>query len=198
MHTLKLFCLATAFAGLATTPVFAQATDSDALNLSGTQAQTCTLGAFSASAATGALVVGDYGAGTLSLTGTMSPSTAIRAAGSITLNAAAMCNYAHSVSVRQSGGGLINASDLAPAQGTFIRKQGYDAVVSWAAETITASSPDVTAEPSPPAAVTSTNQSINGAASGTLGLTLSVVDSASPVLSGTYTDSVVVQIGADL
>ena len=198
MHTLKLFFLATTFAGLASTPVFAQATDSDALNLSGTQAQTCTLGAFSASAATGALVVGDFGAGALSLTGTMNPSTAVRAAGSITLNAAAMCNYSHNVSVRQSGGGLINASDLAPTQGTFIRKQGYDAIVSWAAEIITASSPDVTDEPSTPAAVTSLNQSINGAASGTLSLTLSVTGSASPILSGTYTDSVVVQIGADL
>lgn len=198
MRILKLICLATAFAGIAAAPALAQATDTDTVSLSGTQAQTCTLGAFSAGAATGALVVGDFGAGTLTLTGTMSSSTAIRAAGSITLNATAMCNYGHNVSVRQTGGGLINASDFAPTQGTFVRKQGYAAAVTWATETITASSSDVTTAPAAPAAVTSLDKSISGAAAGTLSLTLSVAASASPVVAGAYSDSVVVQIGADL
>jgi hypothetical protein len=193
----NLLCLATALAGVGTT-AHAQATASDTVNLSGTQAQTCTLGAFSAGGATGALTAGDFSAGTLTLSGTMSSSTAIRAAGSITLNATAMCNYGHNVSVRQTGGGLINASDVAPTQGTFVRKQGYDAVVTWASETISASSSDVTTAPAAPAAVTSVDQSISGAASGTLSLTLSVAESASPVVAGAYTDSVVVQIGADL
>lgn len=198
MRIFRLLCFATALAGIGAAPAFAQATDSDTVNLSGTQAQTCTLGAFSAGAVSGALNAGNFSAGTLNLTGTMSASTAIRAAGSITLNATAMCNYGHNVSVRQTGGGLINASDVAPTQGTFIRKQGYEAVVSWASLTITASSADVTAAPPAPAAVTSTDQSISGAASGTLSLTLSVAASASPVVAGAYTDSVVVQIGADL
>lgn len=198
MDIFRLLCFATALAGIGAAPALAQATDTDTVNLSGTQAQTCTLGAFSAGAVSGALNAGNFSAGTLTLTGTMSASTAIRAAGSITLNATAMCNYGHNVSVRQTGGGLINASDVAPTQGTFIRKQGYDAVVSWAAQTISASSADVTGAPPAAAAVTSTDQSISGAASGTLSLTLSVAASASPVVAGVYTDSVVVQIGADL
>ena len=200
MRILKLLWLALGAAALATTAVLAQATDSDTINLSGTQAQTCTLGAFSAGAATGALDSGDLTSPTaVSLTDTMSASTAIRAAGSITLNAAAMCNYGHFVSVRQTGGGLINSSDVAPAQGTFIRKQGYDAVVSWAGFTaVTASSSDVTTAPPTAASITSTNQAISGAASGTLSLTLSVAASTSPVVAGAYTDSVVIQIGADL
>lgn len=198
MHIFRLLCFATALAGIGAAPALAQATDTDTVNLSGTQAQTCTLGAFSAGAVSGALNAGNFSAGTLTLTGTMSASTAIRAAGSITLNATAMCNYGHNVSVRQTGGGLINASDVAPTQGTFIRKQGYDAVVSWAAQTISASSADVTGAPPAAAAVTSTDQSISGAASGTLSLTLSVAASASPVVAGVYSDSVVVQIGADL
>jgi len=198
MRILRLLCLATASVGIATTPALAQVTDSDTVNLSGTQAQTCTLGAFSAGAVSGALNAGNFAGTTLTLTGTMSSSTAMRAAGSITLNATAMCNYGHNVSVRQTGGGLINASDVTPTQGTFIRKQGYDAVVSWAAQTVTASSADVTGAPPAVASITSTDQSISGAASGALSLTLSVAASTSPVVAGAYTDSVVVQIGADL
>jgi hypothetical protein len=198
MRILKLLCLALGAAALATTPVLAQATDSDTINLSGTQAQTCTLGAFSAGAATGALDTGDLTSPTaVSLTDTMSSITAIRAAGSNTLNAAAMCNYGHFVSVRQTGGGLINGSDVAPAQGTFIRKQGYVAIVSWASQTANAASEDVTTTPLV-AAVTSTDRAISGAASGTLSLTLSVAASTLPVVAGAYTDSVLVQIGADL
>lgn len=198
MRILRPLFLAAAATALFTTPALAQSTDSDTVNLSGTQAQTCTLGAFSAGVVSGALNAGNFAAGTLTLTGTMSSSTAIRAAGSITLNATAMCNYGHNVSVRQTGGGLINASDVAPTQGTFIRKQGYDAVVSWASQSVTASSADVTAAPPLVAAITSLDQAISGAASGTLSLTLSVAASTSPVVAGVYTDSVVVQIGADL
>jgi len=189
--------LATASVGISTTPALAQATDSDTVTLSGTQAQTCTLGTFSAGVVSGALAGGDFAGSTLTLTGAMSSSTAIRSAGSITLNATAMCNYGHFVSVRQTSGGLINASDVVPTQGTFVRQQGYDAVVSWASQSVTASSADVTTAPVV-APITSANQSIGGAASGTLSLTLSVVASTSPVAAAAYTDSVVVQIGADL
>ena len=195
MRILKLLCLATTAAALGTSPVLAQVTDSDTINLSGTQAQTCTLGAFSAGVPTGDFAFTAPAA--VSLTGTMSSSTAMRAAGSISLDAAAMCNYKHFVSVRQTSGGLIKALDVVPAQGTFVRQQGYDATVTWAGKTVTASSSDVTSAPTV-APITSTSSEIAGAASGTLSLTLSVAASTSPVVAGAYTDSVVVQIGAGL
>lgn len=202
MTTMRKHLLGVAAAALLATPAFAQDTANQTINLNGTQANSCTLVQLGAAVPTGSI------SGTV-LTGTVAfnSATAVLPAGTFAATFTGMCNYVHNVSVRSTNGGMVNASAgaNAPVAGTFATKLGYQLNLAWAGQTLTnttvtfanstAATPPV---PGTDGSRTLTN-AINGAASGSLVVTIGLTGSAgNPVVAGAYSDAVAVRLGAVL
>lgn len=111
------------------------------------------------------------------------PLTAEVIAADISLSLPVICNAGHSVVVRATRGGLTREGAAAPSAPGFRNQVPYDLAVSWAGATSsqTSASPGVVIDQS-------------GAAAGTLQLDISIPEGGAPLVAGTYSDQVVIEL----
>jgi hypothetical protein len=199
----KLFLLGAATAALLCAgPAMAGPTATSNISLTGDSPQVCTLSAVSAPSATGSLSTGALGGTTVTVSPIFDTTDSHIHAGTITLEWTGMCNYAHNVSIKSTSGAMINGAYVAPVGGTFVKRVGYAATFTWGPTSITptAGITDLTSttDQTAPGAQTSTGGAVIGADAGNLDVTLTFNDNASPVVSGTYTDTLTAQLGVHL
>lgn len=193
--------IAAAAAALLASPALAAPSAEQVITINGVAPNVCTLAAPTVNGAiTGNLAVNGSN---VTVTGLFDTADATMDAGSVGLRFAGMCNYAHNVSLRSSNGYLYNTTTTtAPLGGAFVRRVGYQANFSWAGQSVSNAIPDATSTASAGtqgSAVVSPNTAIAGANAGNLDVTLNFASSGStPVVAGNYSDTLTVQIGADL
>lgn len=196
---MKKILLGATAAALLASPVLAAPSAEQTVTINGTAPTVCTLAAPTQTNLLGNLTVAGS---TVTVTGLFDAADATMDAGSVTLNFAGMCNYAHNVSLKSANGYLYNTtSNVAPLAGTFFRRIGYNAAFNWAGVHRAAAIPavDSTLAGQAGVAVTSTDAAVSGANIGNLQVSLKFAGSGTtPVVAGNYTDSLTVQIGADL
>jgi len=207
MKKMLLFGAAVVALSCATAPAFAAASASNGVAISGTSTPTCTLNSGVQSAATNATYTPGAGASTLAVTTLASATDATLQTTSATVTFVGMCNYAHNVGLMSANSGLQNAStsnDPLATSGSFIKKIGYTASYQWAGHSSTGSETltftnDVGTGSSAAATVTKgATFAVSGANRGNLVLQFDIAGLATPVVAGTYTDTLTVQIGASL
>jgi hypothetical protein len=162
---------------------------STTFTVSGVAAQVCLLGT---PAPAGAASNATFSANTITLTQFIDPSTALVNDASMTLQIAnAMCNYNAWLSVSSQKGGLKsgNATQVVAGSQGFLTVVPYTVQATWGAIS-------VLLDTSTGATVARTQA--GGANSAGLSLAFATRKSALPVVQGTYTDVVTVQIGASL
>lgn len=111
-------------------------------------------------------------------------STATARASSIQLAVPVVCNTSHLITVRSYNGALIRqGAGGANSAGGFSESQGYDVGLQWQ---------DLTAQLSP--SNTNTSIAYGQPAKGDLTIDIAVPRGTQPLVAGTYTDAVVVEI----
>jgi hypothetical protein len=198
-------------ASLVAGPVFAQANDSNILSMAGTSPDICLVrGPAVSSVPVNAGLTGETdAAGTITVANLANPATANLQAASITLTIPAMCNGVHSVTLTSATGGLQNASYLAnPVQTgslNFVRKVGYTVGYTWGGDTasgdeVFAFATNVSNAGSPAAGIltTSAANAIPGANDGNLVMNISIAASATPVVQGSYSDTLTIAFASVL
>lgn len=193
-------------------PVFAQsANDSNVLSMSGTSPEVCLVrGPAVASGPTNVALSGATdAAGTIAVTTLASATDANLQAAAITLTIPAMCNGLHTVTLTSASGGLQNAlAGTNPVQtnsGNFVRKVGYTVGYTWGNETATAAEGFAFATnigsggaPAPAVLATSDPNAIPGANDGNLVMNISIAAVATPVVQGTYSDTLTIAFASTL
>jgi len=102
----------------------------------------------------------------------------------VILNVPAACNQAHTVSLISSNGGLLNAEG-APAGGPFRALLPYSVVLSWGSGSETYQSGD-------PAATISSGD----AATGSVTVTIEIPAGGAPLVAGSYSDQLILELAA--
>jgi hypothetical protein len=183
------------------TSAMADASASAAVTFSGTNAETCTLGTPVPSAQTNAVATPGASTTTVAMTLTNSTSAALNAGG-FTLTYAGMCDYAHSVGIKATNGGLLNASAVANApvagSGAFIQRIGYTSSVAWAGATTTGPAPanDTAVATGDTPSTVAIQTAVLGSNRGPLVLTVGIAADATPVVAGLYSETLTLKIGA--
>lgn len=183
------------------TSAMAAASASATVAMSGPVDPTCTLGTPVASATTGAVATPGASNTGVALTLANASTAALEASG-FTLTYAGMCNYAHSVGIKATNGGLLNASAVAnaPIAGTFVQRVGYTASAAWGG--VTAAVPGATTSTSAAtgvaAAMIAQQSAVAGSNLGDLVLTVAIAADANPVVAGTYSETLTLKIGATI
>ena len=195
---MKKLVLLAAGAALLAGPAFAAPSASNDITINGTAPQVCTLGNPNT---TGSATNATFAGTTVSVTALASATDASLNQTSVTLRYAGLCNYAHNVGLKSANGGLVNASGAANApvagSGTFIQRVGYTATANWAgANDVLATSNSTTSYVAP--GVVKANWSVAGANQGNLDVNVAIASSSTPVVAGTYGDTLTVGIGAAL
>lgn len=176
-------------------------TATSTVNLTGTSPTVCTLDVNpTVNASSGSGSSFSLSGNTLTVTSLFDTTDSHIVAGSTTLRYVGMCNYAHNVSIKSTNGVMVNGAFVAPVGGTFVERVGYAANFTWAGSSATTGILDKTSTSANAAfgAQTSSDTAIAGANAGNLDVTLDFAANANPVVSGTYTDVLTAQIGADL
>lgn len=170
------------------------------VTMGGTVADTCTLQAPTFAATTGAPTnTATTNTSTVALSLADSTTAQLKASG-FTLTYAGMCNYAHQVGIKATNGGLLNATPVAPVGGTFVQRIGYTASAVWATKTVAVpgaitSTVSATGEIAAQAAV---HEAVIGSNQGDLVLTVGIAAVATPVVAGTYSETLTLKIGATI
>ncbi|MBV9541047.1 MAG: hypothetical protein JO167_07245 [Alphaproteobacteria bacterium] len=198
---------AAAAALMCAAPAMAADTATNNIGISGTSPNTCTLNSGAQTAATNAAFTPGSGSSTLAITALASAADASLQATSATLTFVGMCNYKHNVGLKSANSGLQNANtsnDPVAGSGSFIKKVGYTASYTWAghsssgSENLTFTNNVGTGASAAASTTTGATFAVAGANQGNLVLQLDVAASATPVVAGTYSDTLTVQIGAAL
>jgi len=192
-------------ASLIAGPVFAQANDSNVLSMGGTSPDICLVrGQAVASLPTNATLSGEtYAVGTIAVTNLANAANANLQAASITLTIPAMCNGLHSVTLTSATGGLQNlllgTNPVQTGSGNFVRKVGYTVGYTWGNEPAAAGEGftflnDVGAGGSPASGtpVNSAQNPVAGANDGNLVMTINIAALATPVVQGSYSDTLTI------
>lgn len=189
-RTLSIMLVAAGF----TCAAHAAPDDQEVLTMEGSVADTCSLGTPSVSASSNA----NLASSVVTFSALADETTAVFTGGGSTIQLSfdGMCNYAHDVSIQSTNGWLINADNtqIAPGSGNFNETVGYTPTVQWHTELASFNATAGTAGQK-------TSKSIPGAFAGTVGLQINLVgvsDPSAPMLAGTYTDDLVLQLGAAL
>lgn len=198
-------------ASLIAGPVFAQANDSNVLSMGGTSPEVCLVrGPAVASGTTNASLSGATDAvGTIAVTTLASATDANLQAAAITLTIPAMCNGLHTVTLTSATGGLQNAlAGTNPVQtnsGNFVRKVGYTVGYTWGNETASvaegfAFATNVGSGGSPAAGVLTTSDvnTVPGANDGNLVMNITIAAVATPVVQGTYSDTLTIAFASTI
>jgi hypothetical protein len=181
---MKLWILAVA---LAAAPAAASAQTADggagqSIYVTGEAPAACVLRAPRLDATTGAVFQsGGERAGTIDFTQLVDPQTSIARAASVSLALPVTCTGAHTLSVRALGGGLRQAEPATAAQG-FRDRLAYRLSAEWAGQRAAASSESAI------------EIKTSNAASGELSLAVNVAEGGLPLVSGTYGDSIVIEL----
>jgi hypothetical protein len=181
-------CLLACFTLFASTSAFAQegpasVDGSGRLAFAGEATRACLIGKPEATGGFNATLSGaSEGTSTIEIGQLVSPIDASPLASSINLGFQVICNHAHSVSVRSGGRGL-QLQQGAPASGAFATTVDYTFGMSWSGQSRQANA--------------STGQlQINApdGAAGMLSVSIETPASGRPLVAGTYSDSVIVEL----
>lgn len=175
-----------------TTAAQAAPSASSDITITGVAESVCNIPSAPAPSANTNFTVGASTAAATALTVTdfINDTTALANAAAITLTfGSAMCNYAHVLDLRTLNGGLLNAAPPAIVAGTFLDRVDYSASATFGGTTANLTTDGT-------AGLTNGGQAVAGANIGNLVLTITISAGATPVLVGTYTDTLRVQIGA--
>lgn len=175
-----------ALAAAMSAPAFAASDASDTITINGSVADTCTLSidgsAVSSSNAT-------FAGSTIDITSLADATTAVMTPASMSLSFDGMCNYAHSIGLESANGGLDYTGSVSVVGGTFDDLVEYTVSASWDGGVSLESENTVA------------NQSVAGAFREddvTLAFIFDNDGGSDPLLSGAYTDSLTIQLGAAL
>lgn len=168
--------------------------DNDVMDINGSVSDTCFLGTPVVSASSDASLASKI----VTFSALADTSTAVFTGGgsSIELNFDGMCNYAHNVSIQSTNGWLINSSSntVVAGSGSFNSTVGYTPTVKWHNQLATFNADDGSAGKK-------ASKPILGAFAGIAELQINLIgvdDPAAPLVAGTYTDDLVLQLGAAL
>jgi hypothetical protein len=180
--------LAASFALLSSAPAFAQegptsVDGSGRLAFAGEATRACLIGRPEASGGFNAtLIGGSEGTSTIQIGRLVSPIDASPQASSINLGFQVICNHAHSVSVRSGQRGL-RLQQAAPTSGSFATTVDYTFGMSWSGQSRQTSASNGQLQ----------INSSDGAA-GTLSVSIETPGNGRPLVAGTYSDSVIVEL----
>ena len=164
---------------------------SSSITINGSVADTCTM---SLAAASSSDVNATYAANTISITALADATTAVSTAASTELSIDGMCNYAHNMSIGSANGGMTHDGTVSvvSGSGTFDNLVEYDVSVAWANT--------VSLDAEGGAAVTATDAP--GGAYSATGVAVSFNfdnnGGTDPLLSGAYTDTITLKLGATI
>jgi hypothetical protein len=173
----------------------AAATAEARVQVSGTVANTCTLAATETFSGTGA---NKTAADAVFLTLADETNATLKAS-NFEMTFKAMCNSAHEVTLRSTKGGLVqtNETPVDVREGTFIKRIGYEAKVIWAATPVVVA-PSTNVGTSVGQGEMTARGSVTGAKDGDLRLQVAVTAVNTPVVSGTFSDTLTINIGTGL
>lgn len=197
----RVLMAASAVALLATPSAFAAASQTTDITFSGSVADTCVMSTPTVTAssnATSTALVGNAGVSTIGIDSlATSADDASLAAASFQLTYAdSYCNYAHTIDMASTNGGMVIATPVAVVGGTFVQMIGYDSTLTWGAASVTdVDSTTSTSSAAAPGAVNGTEDTIAGAYRGDLVLDVSIAADTNPVVSGTYSETLTVSLG---
>ena len=154
------------------------------LDIAGIAPQGCVLSPPAETAISNAALTAGPTAGQVRLTQFVDPQTAVPVAANIGLDFSVICNAAHHLTVRTLQGGLVLTTP-APPPGPGLRNSvPYQVSVAWAGQQATGSSYTTM-----PVDIATAN-----GASGILSITIAVPGGGDPLVAGTYSDSLVVEL----
>lgn len=102
----------------------------------------------------------------------------------IVLSLPAACNQAHTLNVSSLNGGLMNANGSTAGSAAFRALLPYTVQVNWAGQTQTLTS-----------GAGAVAQPISDAATGPLSVTIQIPAGGSPMVAGSYSDQLVLELG---
>lgn len=152
------------------------------LEIIGEASPACRLDAARLTSATGAVfqASGDR-TGTIDLTQLVDPQTAVARPASVSLGLPLVCNGAHVLTVRTQGGGLRPSEPVVAADG-FRAVLPYELSVDWAGQRNTGSSESIL------------ELRTDNAQAGEVSFAVNVPEGGLPLVSGTYGDSIVIEL----
>lgn len=139
------------------------------------------------------LAAGTFTVGPAAFDPTTATFTGANISASVTMNV--MSNYAHTVSLQTTNGGMTPAAVVPVVSGTFISKLNYTAILLSAPPAFILS-----LNTSAAAALASQSINVAGAMISVYTLTVTVDNSntTTPILAGTYSDTLVLKVGQPL
>ncbi len=164
---------------------------SSTVTINGSVAPTCTM---SLAAASSGDVNASFGSNKIAITNLANATTAVSTDASTVLSFDGMCNYAHNMSIGSANGGMTHDASVTvvAGSGAFDNLVEYDVSVAWANT--------VSLDADGGAAVTATDAP-GGAYSATgVAVTFNFDNNGGtdPLLSGDYTDTITLKLGATI
>ena len=154
-------------------------------SVTGNAVPVCVLGAMSAG---GGANNATFSTNQISLTTFIDPSTALVNASAMTLQTSnAMCNYNAYVTLTSQNGGLTSSNASGVVSGTFLTSVPYTVTAQWGSLNVILDTTNNNKKVQVP---------VGGANVGSLSLTFATQKSSTPVVQGTYQDTVTLTIGA--
>jgi hypothetical protein len=166
----------------------ASSSASTSFQIKGVAPQVCQLPG--QAAPSGAALNATYSSNMVTIESLIDNSTAFVKSSSLTLKFdKAMCNYEAYLSLSSQNSGMTSTDAKQATAGEFLSKVDYTVTADWGSirDLILDTSQQRTAQ-----------LQTSGANSGTLTLTFATKDGSVPLVNGTYTDTIAVQIGAKL
>ncbi len=203
----KLILAASAIAAMIGSNVLADASQSTSVTIGGSVTPTCIMTTPTFAAATNAssvLLVGPAGTSAVTIPNLADSATAALNSSDFKLTYSdSYCNYAHTVGIKATNGGLVDSgtgNDPVAGSGDFVRRIGYNSIVSWAGQDIDGPNPatSVSTDLGDATKTSAINTSIAGANRGALVLHVVVPSNPNPVIAGSYTETLTLKIGATL
>lgn len=194
MRKYHVFAAALACGFFAAGAVHAADTATTVITLSGTAPSTCNIPTAPSAPSASNMTLnggGTAAANTVNVTSIFDATTGALSGGNITLRFGnVVCNYNATIGLRTTNGNLTAAAGTV-VSGTFLNDIDYTASATWGAAPVATLNATGTAG-------TTTNVAAGGANVADLDLTITVAPSATPVIGGTYSDTLTLQVGAAL
>lgn len=196
MKRLLIAATAAALTVAGSTAAFAADSATQTFGLTATVPNTCNIPARPTTTATNA-AYNDNGpnGGTMNFTTAINTTDATAAAGTVVLTYSnVMCNYAAELDIESTRGAMIYDGGVSVVAGTFADEITYTASAAFCAQTSSITANNLTNANVP----ARTDGSCTGANIGDLVVTVNTDAITDPLLSGGYTDTLTVKIGANL
>ena len=178
-------------------PAMASAQDSQAgdVGFGGIAPPLCSFTALPTELASDNMGLAAGGMNTIQIDTLIDPASSLLNRASIQIEIIGTCNQTHYVSVMTKNGGLALETPDEVLAGTFASHVNYRAQINWAGQSVEMSTDGAPGKKTPTTVV-------GGANHGPLSLRIVIDDldndMATPLIAGTYTDIITIQIGAPL